>query len=241
MHYSKMVNDIPKSVVYQFSSQRGTGKPVKPEEAIAYDFMPVLLGDQFRTEPGLSGMLLRPAPETGPFILQIDAYETLGKRYARQGALVQALECYRIATDTRTGLARAVADHQGLALPNEREMRRVGIASGLEKQLLEQVARSGRDHVPGAFAAWVEELRAARKIWQELNGIEYNSREHAEAGLRIGQYEEAFTIAVRLRDYNLAERIGRVRPREILDVEFLRRFIEDSHPSRSTGRPDTAF
>src|SRR3989338_3565018 len=94
-------------------------KAFRPPKANVYDFMPAVLGNKFRTNEILSRMLLRRAPETAPFMLLTDAYEELGLRYAGEGSIIPALECYRIALQSRTSFARAMGLIQGKALHDE--------------------------------------------------------------------------------------------------------------------------
>jgi len=232
-----MPKSLSKVVIINHIRQRGTGQIIRREEAIVYDFMPVILGDKFRTDSTLSKMLLRPEPEDAPFMLETDAYETLGLRYVREGLLVPALECYRIALDSRTSFVGAVAEIQENVLLNPNEIRHMDVSSDLEKKLVEEIAKSDGNHDQFAYASWVEELRTARKAWSELNRNNYGSREYVEACLKIGEYKEALSNAKDLRDKKLIRRVKQAIPNEILDIKFLRKFIDDNFPeSTIVGR-----
>ena len=82
--------------------QRGTGKQLDRKDAIVFDFMPVLLGDQFRTNDILSRQLFREQPVSAPFMLSNSAYTKLGIRHLEKGQITPALESYKIALYNQT-------------------------------------------------------------------------------------------------------------------------------------------
>lgn len=228
---------LSKVSLSQYINQRGTGKPIAREDAVVYDFMPVVLGDQFRTDRILSKMLLRPAPEEGPFMVMKDAYEALGNKYLEKDKVRSALECYRIAMDSATGFAGFVSGIQESALLSPQEIRKMKIFSPLESRLIEKLIKE-RQADPEKYAQWVEELRAAKKAWGGLNmdRTTYGSREYVEACLAIGEYQEALSSAKVLRDRRLMDRVRQATPREFLDVKFLSCYMDDNQPESSIGR-----
>lgn len=219
---------------YEF--QRGTGQPIPRQDVLVYDFMPVILGDQFRTDAVLSKMLLRPAPEDAPSMLQADAYETLGLRYVSKGELIPALECYRIALDSRTEFARLIRGLGEGALLSKDEIAHMEISTDLEKRLIRQMTASQSTHDATAYRSWVEELRAARKRWLDLNHDAYDSREYVEACLKVGEYQQALLLAEKLGDIDLIGRVRGSQPEEILAVVFLKQYIKRNFPKSSFGR-----
>ena len=232
-----MVEGLSKVELSEYISQRGTGQAIEREGALVYDFMPVVLGDEFRTNDVLSRMLLRPAPKDAPFILQSDAYETLGLKYVDEENLVPALECYRIALNSRTTFAMFMARIQEAALLNQHEIDHLDVSTDLERKLVEEVVKSNGKHDQVAYNTWVEELRTAQKTWLELDGSNnYGSRKYVEACLRIGEYERAIANAESLGDENLIRRVKRVIPKEILDIKFLTKYINDNFPESTFGR-----
>lgn len=230
-----MVRRLFKVSLSHYITQRGTGQTIQREEAVVYGFMPVVLGERFRTDDILSRMLLREAPVDGPFMLQTEAYETLGLRYLREGNMIAALECYRIALDSRTSFAGSIADIQEIALLNKKEIQQMTVATDLETKLVAgMVTPNGRTDL-AVYTAWVEGLRTAHKHWRELNKRAYGSREYGEACLRIGMYEEAHHVARELRSRSMAQRVRELQPKEILDLRFLRKYIEDNLPESTFG------
>ncbi len=232
-----MSKKLSRVVLPEYVKQRGTGKAIQRNEAIVYDFMPGILGDQFRTDAILSGMILRPAPEHAPFILETDAYETLGLRYVKEKEIIPAMECYRIALNSRTSFARAIADLQGSALLNPGELEHLA-DSPLEDKLIASAIRLRKKYSQSAYTAWVEELRTAYKQWRDLNKTAYGSREYIEACLRIGEYKEAILLAKELGDKKLIRAVRAAKPEEILDLKFLKKYIRDNFPESTIGRGD---
>lgn len=230
-----MVRDLSRVTLSEYINQRGTGQPIQRKEAIVYDFMPVVLGDQFRTDGVLSRMLLRPAPEDAPFMLKSNAYETLGLKYVGKGELIPALECYRIALDSRTSFTAAMASIQESALLNNREIAQMNTSTDLEKKLVREIAKSWIIYDQAAYISWVEELRTTQKNWKKLNRENYGSAEYIEACLKIGKCKEALANAEELGDEKLIMRVKRVWPKEILDIKFLKKYIDDNHPESSFG------
>ncbi len=225
-----MVRNLFRVTLSEYINQRGTGQPIQREEAIVYDFMPVVLGDRFRTDEVLSRMLLRPAPEEGPFMLKSNAYETLGLKYVDREELIPALECYRIALDSRTSFATAIARIQGSALLNQREIAHMDTSTDLEQKLVREVAKSRRIYDRVAYTSWVEGLRTDQKQWRKSNKEKFGSPEYVEACLKIGEYEQALLIAKDLGDKKLMKKVKQTQPKEILDVKFLKKYIDDNHP-----------
>lgn len=231
-----MVKNLSKVTLFKYISQRGTGQAIHRDEAIVYDFMPVILGDQFRIDDILSKMLLRRAPVDAPFMLAADAYEKLGLRYVTHDELVPALECYRIALDSRTSFTAAIASMGRSALLNPNEIKHLDLSTDLERKLVENVAKSGRTYDQQAYSSWLEGLKAARKQWLGLNKTAYGSKAYVEACLPVGEYQEALLNAQELGDKTLVRSVQRARPHEILDVKFLGKYIDDNFPESSMGR-----
>jgi hypothetical protein len=216
-------------------SQRGAGEIINRKEALVYDFMPMILGERFRIDGTLSKMLLRPAPEDAPFMLETDAYETLGEKYIDKGEWNPALECYRIALESRTSFAKFMAGIQGDALLSPNEIGHLDISTKMERGLLKWAMESGMRSDPSAYIKWVNELRIAKNNWENLNRNAYGSKEYVEACLRIGEYKEALSNAKNLNDRKLTRIVKQARPKEILDIGFLKKFIDDNFPESSIG------
>jgi len=228
-----MKKELYRVSIERLASQRGTGKPIQREQAIVYDFMPVTLGEQFRTNSILSKMLLRSPPVGAPFMLTTTAYETLGFKYFEEGEIIPALECYRIALDSRTSFVTFIAKIQKNVLLNQNELSHLELFTPLEEMLLKESYKSKFQPNPELYAKWIKELRTARKNWFELNHNDYGSEEYVKACLKVGEYEEAIHHARKLNKKELLEEVESAMPREILDVEFLRKYVDDNHPESS--------
>ena len=232
--------DIPEGLsqadLSEYIYPRGTGHAIPREKAIVYDFMPMCLGEQFRTSEILSRMLLRPAPETAPFMLQADAYEKLGERYIRENKITPALECYRIALGSKTEFTAAIARLGSSALLNPHELEHLNLSTNLEKILMKEVMKSPQDSDQAAYSNWIEDLRVAQERWLDLNHKEYGSATYVEACLSIGKYEEARTNATKLGNQSLLQKVKDFIPVEILDVQFLKKYIDDNYPESTFGR-----
>lgn len=223
---------IPKSM-----KQRGTGKEIDRTSAIVYDFMPVLLGNEFRTNDILSKQLFRDRPVSGPMILMEDAYNTLGSRYLKEGQITPALECYKFALREQTGFISFVSAIQENALLTQEEISHLKLDSQLEKNLMQEIARKKRKEIDqDLYNAWIEKLRASYRLYLELNHKEYGTRQYFEVLLDIGDNGEASSIAENLGDKNLVMRIKLARPKEILDVKWLKKYVEENHPESSMFR-----
>ncbi|AJF62006.1 TPA: hypothetical protein HA239_00440 [Candidatus Woesearchaeota archaeon] len=231
-----MIKRLSTVTLSQQIPQRGTGKKISRDEAIVYDFMPAVLGNKFRTNEILSRMLLRRAPETAPFMLLTDAYEELGLRYAGEGSIIPALECYRIALQSRTSFARAMGLIQGKALHDENEIDHMTLSDSLEQRLVGLVAESEKEVDYVAYNSWIEELREAQKNWWRLNRTQHGSEKYIEACLKIGEYQEALASAEVLKDSNLIRKVKKAQPPEILDLDFLKKYINDNYPDSTIGR-----
>ncbi|GAI66228.1 unnamed protein product, partial [marine sediment metagenome] len=197
---------------------------------------PVILGDQFRSNNILSKMLLRPAPKDAPFMLQTDAYETLGFKYLKENKIIEALECYRIALDSSIGFTMAIRSLGKSALLNQNEINHLNIPKNLENKLISSVGRLKNKINPGAYCSWVEELRIVEQQWMKLNQKDYGSKEYIELCLKTGRYKEALSNAKSLEDEKVIEKVKLVTPEEILDIEFLKGYIAKNFPESSMFR-----
>lgn len=223
--------------VSDYITQRGTGKPIQREGAIVYDFMPVILGEQFRTDKVLSCMLLRPQPVDAPFMLRTEAYEELGMKYVSKGKTTPALECYRIALDSTTSFTKFIGDIQSCALINENELKHMDISSELEEKLLKEIVKLNTKVNLTSYESWVEEIRSKYQKWKSFSLNDQKSREYVETSLKIGKYEEAFYSAKELGDKKLIQKVKSATPKEILDVNFLDKHIHDNFPESTIGTP----
>ena len=207
--------------------QRGTGKAINRPDALVYDCMPVLLGDQFRTHPVLSRVLLRDAPVSAPFMLKREAYELLGVKYVEEGDLIPGLECYRIMLESATDFVEAMSRIQGSALLNQREVKKLGLASDLESELMRSCRKAKMKADPQKYADWVDQLKASKKEWLRLNqnNKTYGSAKYIEACLRIGLYEQAEACARNLKKRGVIQKVRDQTPDEILDTSFLHEYI----------------
>ncbi|MBU0980145.1 MAG: hypothetical protein KJ709_05035 [Nanoarchaeota archaeon] len=215
----------------------GTGKPIPQDQAIVYDFMPARIGDQFRTDGTLRKMLLREAPVQAPSMLQTDAYETLGMRYLQSGDIMPAMECYRIATASRTGFITTIGSLKGAVLLSQVERRHMKSSSRLERELMTELRTQQQPYDLDAYSAWIEQLRDASQEWKRLNRESYGSREYVEACLRIGEYEEAFYSAEDLKEPGLVKKVRRATPKEMLDLEFLNHYLQENFPESRIAPP----
>ena len=221
--------------ILKLIEHRGTRKTIQRSEAIVYDYMPVLLGDRFRNDPILKTMLLRPAPVTGPFMVQADAYEILGLQYIKKGEVVPALECYRISLESRTGFARAIQQVHTSALLTKEEIDHMSIHTSLEEKIARHILISNPLSNTKGYTEWIEDLRNARKEWNKLNKDFHGSPAYIEACIRIGRYEEAHSCAKTSGDTTIARRIKRETPKEILDIPFLKQYMRKHMPESTIG------
>jgi hypothetical protein len=230
-----MANKQFKAEISDYVLQRGTGKPVERNKAIVYDFMPVILGEMFRTDEILSKMLLRPPPVTGPFMLQAKAYEKLGLIYVMQGELIPALECYRISLDSKMAFKKYVGDIQENALLNHKEMEFLEKPNDMEKKLVSKVLNLNLKPDRNVYNSWVEELRATKSNTTKQNGVVFNSPERVEAYMGIGEYAKALSIAEGLNLPELIIKVQTATPDEILDTKYLYKYMLDHHPQSNFG------
>lgn len=270
--------------------QRGTGKEIERNKSIVYDFMPVLLSEQFQTNRVLSRQLFRNPPEQGPFMVTEDAYNTLGTRYLTRGKIVPALECYKIALTQGTGFISFIADRQDHALLTQGEINRLNLESPLEKALMKELVSREMSINPQATVTWIEKLRKSYQRMRELNREAYKNssfnvdlrkklakgigkldyhltfpqirrgisklrissrrsselldelerkesikREYIEACLELGVYDQALLHAEELGSRKLVRKIKELTPKEILNVKWLEKYIDDNHPESTMG------
>jgi len=223
--------------------QRGSGKEIPRAEATVYDFMPVILGDQFRTNPVLLMQLFRDAPVRGPMMLMQRAYTALGEQYVRDGKLTPALECYKFALYEQTGFIGFISGIQGSALLTPQEISHLNLESDFEETLIGKVANNGETINSCLHYSWLDLLRAAHKLEGEYNRDEGErwKRPNLELQLSMGRFgndggEGVEFHAEQLGDENLIKRVKLARPREILDVRWLIEYVGINHPESSMFR-----
>jgi len=229
-----MAKELYRVYIPKYAKQRGTGKPINRNEAIVFDFMPVLIGDKFRTDKILSMQLFRNPPEHAPCMLEDTAYSELGMRYIQENRMVPALECYKIALAARTGFIGIISQMQDVALLNPVELGHMQIESPLEKALMQELVRREQHVSPEVHAEWVEQTRALYKKWKALNKSEYGSQEYIELSAKLGIWSEAICNAGKSQK----RKIKQMMPKEILDVKFLKKYIKDNFPESTIGRSE---
>ncbi|MFH1400131.1 MAG: hypothetical protein ABIH41_01305 [Nanoarchaeota archaeon] len=216
--------------------QRGSGKEIPRVQAIVFDFMPPLLGNEFRVDPTLSMQLFRDDPVGGPMRLMDDAYTRLGQHYTDKGALTPALKCYKFALHHRTGFVSFISSVQDAALLTQDEIAHLDLNSPLEEALIRAVYKKRPEVDQDLYHAWLDHLRASHAHYLQLNRKEYGSRQYLESLLVIGNHEQAMYFAKESGDRGLVQRVRLARPKEILDVKWLRRYADEHHPDSTIGR-----
>lgn len=223
---------IPKTV-----KQRGTNRGIARQDLIVFDFMPVLIGNEFRTNETLMMQLFRDPPVSGPVMLMNTAYSLLGSRYLDERELTPALECYKFALYEQTAFVSFVSSIQEAALLTPEEISHLNLESELETRLMCEIAKRRKPDVDTElYGLWVEKLRATHKYEHSLNRKEYETRQYFEALLEIGNHEQARYHAEDLGGQNLVKRVKLVKPKEILDVKWLEKYGDDNHPESSMFR-----
>jgi hypothetical protein len=159
---------LEKVCILENMKQRGTGKEIDREDALVFDFMPVLLGNEFKTDKTLSKMLLREAPEDGPFMLMQEAYTLLGKRYIKNRELMPALECYKFALDNQTGFISFISSIQKNALLNPEEISHLKLYTPFEGSLMKEIAKKKNKINLNEYYSWLDNLRSLKKEYNKL-------------------------------------------------------------------------
>lgn len=163
-------------------TSRGTGAPVALHEAVVYDFMPPILGNQFRVNEQL-----RHAThfygQTGSFMMRDEAYGKLAVKELEAGNLTEALEAYKRRLSAATGFISAMADVQSNALLSPEEVDRLQLDQSfgpIERRLVQAVTATGGDSKIDMldFAAWVAGVRGLERdafsLSQAFSGLKPN-------------------------------------------------------------------
>jgi len=107
-------------VIPEKVKQRGTNREINRPDSIVFDFMPILIGNEFRTNEILMMQLFRDSPATsGPMMLMNTAYSLLGSKYLDDNNITPALECYKFALCERTALIGFVSSLKQNVLLNK--------------------------------------------------------------------------------------------------------------------------
>lgn len=217
--------------------QRGTSRSINRADATVFDFMPVLLGDQFRTDRTLSMQLFRYSPINGPFMLMEEAYSLLGQRYLNQGERIPALECYKFFLQQKTGFIGFVSSMQENALLSPGEISHLQLESPFEEDLMTEISRGGKGVNSNIYYAWLDKIRAEKRLEREYNkdGDEGFKRPNLELQLSMGMYGDGAVFGVEyhvevLGEDNFIRRVDIARPGEILDIEWLKKYVDENHP-----------
>jgi hypothetical protein len=220
--------------------QRGTGKELDRNKAIVFDFMPVLIGDEFRLNDILNKQLFREPPVRGPMMLAERAYTLLGERYLKEKKLVSALECYKFALYEQTSFISFISAIQKNALLSPDELSHLELGTPLEKALLKSLAKQNRNVNSELYCAWIERLRAGYELECQYNrdSDECWKRSNLELQLELGMWGNDCVMGVdyharELGDKNLMARVRISKPKEILDTKWLKKFMDDNHPESS--------
>jgi len=238
-----------KTIGPNFYKQRGVDGKIQRKDAQVFDFMPMILGEQFRTDKILSRQLFRDPPVSGTFFNEQSAYESLGLRYAGQGKLVPALECYKFALGSKVGFISLIASIQDNVLLSPEEISRLNLDSTLEKILVRKFpASTGKKIDLDGYSRWLDKLRTDYKLWHRLNLTERSlfpncthARQYAELELELGMWGNETICGAeydvgQMKDSELMRRVRRLRPKEILDVKWLDKYMEDNAPVSSMER-----
>lgn len=262
-----------KVYVQEKARQRGTGKEIRREDAIVFDFMPVLLGNEFRTDDILSKLLFRDSPVNAPFMLSREAYTLQGERYLKKKAIVPALECYKFALKQQTSFIRFISSIGDSALLTPVETSHLELGGDLETSLMKELSGSnGKRRIDiEEYTRWLESLRELRTrfhtlnkrvyslnpfhMWEKEDGVELGfdektkkwipirdysfsdefkdcARDYVEVCVKLGDFKEALNFARYLGEPYERE-IRTKKPREILDVKWLKKYVDKNHPETS--------
>ncbi len=261
---------IPKKV-----KQRGIGKEIDRKEATVFDFMPVILGNEFRTNDILSRQLFRDPPARGPFMLMNRAYPMLGTRYFNEEEITPALECYKFTLDAQTGFISFVSSVQNALLTQE-EISNLRLGSPLETSLINELSMNRKDLNIDIeeYARWLEGLRTLKNQrhllnkevyslcpfngWDKIKGVQSGyhkklkkwvptknyplsnefkdcAKQYIDICVSMGKFDEAIHFA-QYFETSFQRRISSQKPKEILDVKWLKKYIDENHPESSIGR-----
>jgi len=204
-------------------SQRGSGRPIDRKLAIVYDHMPLILADQFRTDDILSKRLFCKPPIDQDWIIAEDAYTRLGDHYLRENRVVPALECYKHALYQRADWVLMKASIQETTPLDESDLPRLEIKNDLETRLIRSLSTVTFDQE--TTLEWIDELREKYFSYEELP---YDAPERIHRALELGRYDKALIIAKERQDTKLISELQAARPREILDLKLLNKFMYDS-------------
>lgn len=104
---------------------RGTGEVLNMGETLVYDFMPRLLGEQFRTNPELRRNVHRVFncdTPNAPLMVKEKAYRRVAEQELEAGNLTAALEAYKKAVWNVTVLMSAISSIQGNTMVDQKEL-----------------------------------------------------------------------------------------------------------------------
>lgn len=211
--------------------QRGIGREIDKREVIVYDFMPVLLGNEFRVDGILSSQLFRRPPVPGPMTLMEEAYTTLGKRYLDGKDLTPALECYKFALEEKIGFINFISSMQENALLSLEEINHLKLETSFEKELLIAVSGQRSQEVNlEMYDVWLDRLRKGYRLEKEYN---HDNNEHCkkpdlELQLELGMWGNEILLGLehnmnKIEDPKFKKRVRLARPKEILDVRWLKK------------------
>ena len=243
----RVTPDIPDEVA---SADKSRTVPL--QKTTVFDFMPPIVGDQYRRNLFLSKRLFRDPPVTGPFMAMNQAYMNLAKQALETEDITAALEAYKFALDSDIQFTKAIARAQSISALSAEET--IHINTGYDemgKSLATKLEQSGVAVDQDAYYKWVDESREAYEAWLKLNQTEFGSFRYIEACLNIGRSNEALSLAEnsKKRDKilitktvsenefdSLLKKIRLSNPTvELLDVDYLRSFINDYEINHEFG------
>ena len=225
--------------------QRGTGREIDRANAIVYDFMPIIIGDEFRTNKILSRQLFREPPVDGIG----EAYDLLGTRYLKKRQITEALECYKFSLEGQIHFIDVISAVQESALLTQEEVSRLDLDSSIEKSLIQYLVKNRKEKVNlGLYSAWLDRLRAGYLLEKQYNqdNNECFKKPNLELQLELGMWGNDCNLGVeyaarKLGDQNLIKRVRLTKPKEILDLKFLRKYDDDNAPTSTGGVPGGAY
>jgi hypothetical protein len=179
--------EVPSKIVNPSST-----KKIPLEEAVVFDFMPPIVGDQYRTDPILNKQLFRKTPVSGPFIAMNQAYTSLAESELEKGNITAALEAHKFARDSNRMFTTFIGRMQDKFLLSSDEMSNLNTDySDLDIALARKLESSGAKIDHKVYSQWLDETRGSYAEWHRLNQTKFGSYDYIKACLEVGRVEEA--------------------------------------------------
>lgn len=179
---------------------RGSGETIGRNEAVVYDFMPLILGSRFAVVPQLKRATHFFGGEGVPFSFSQQAYIQAAKEEIidPEGSLTTALELYKRGLHAHTQFAYLFSRAGDLALLTQADLDSLHLGRDLveiEEILIQRVAQADISVDTAKYRAWLKQVRELEMVFRGQDDGEDHTREFRDTYAKMKRYGDASRLS----------------------------------------------